>query len=133
MSNITIQDLRSSFDALFGGVKCSPEARAQELTSIVGNIILYLEANQGGEMNIIEQIKALPPSTDLPGVTDGTYGMVLRTNDLKVLAESHERLLQAAREWTSECRREFTDEELADDHEYQRSMAAIEQAEAMKI
>jgi hypothetical protein len=43
MSEITIQDLRNSFDALFGGIKCSPEARAQELTAIVGNIILYLE------------------------------------------------------------------------------------------
>lgn len=45
-------------------------------------------------MNIIEQIKALPENGIV--LPDGMAANVIKSDDLKALAESHERLLEAA-------------------------------------
>lgn len=88
-------------------------------------------------MNICEQIKALPD--DLNNPTLVAEYILARMDDpnrmevskLKALAESHERLLHAARQWVKECRIEFSEEEIANDPEIQLLDAAIEQAEKL--
>lgn len=44
-------------------------------------------------MSIKEQITKLPDGVELPGITDGTFGLSLPTTDLKALADNHTRLL----------------------------------------